>query len=304
MYGLLLATTLSTGLLGSDAAAAALPLESVDTEGKQTLWTGDRYRYGEAGVFERALLDLVAIPASAPTWTTRGWLELGGVSVVTVGLMLPLDPSLDVRLDQYVYSDMSWLPHIWGMEMQVPLWTGLAVGSTGLWGAAWLLDWPREAQAMSLAAEALAVNQVYHLGMKLPLGREGPENGDGLGLVLGPTESFRLFPAGTPSGHAATLFSFLAVLDAYYRPPLALSVPLHVGLSGLIAMHALNHKHFISDSFWGAAQGYAIGRWVVKHRASRDHLERTASLRPPVDLDFGPWQPQGGGAGVMMELSW
>jgi hypothetical protein len=35
-----------------------------------------------------------------------------------------------------------------------------------------------------------------------------------------------------------------------------------------VAFHVIDHRHFLSDSLWGAAMGFYVGRWVVRHRES------------------------------------
>lgn len=245
----------------------------------ETPFTGEQYRYGNAGIFERIAVDLIAFPASAGGWSAPEWAAAGSVGVSTVGLMWPTDPSPDVRLDRWIRAELDPLPDVWAIEIQAVLWSGMALGGGLTWGAAELYDWPDVAEGMSLMAESVAVSQVYHLTFKLLIGREGPEQGDGLGLVLGPTESFRLFPAGTPSGHAATLMATLGAADAYWKPSWPISVASHTVVIAYIGMHVATHRHFLSDSIWGSAMGYGVARWVVNNRASDAHRERVA-LRP------------------------
>ena len=45
--------------------------------------------------------------------------------------------------------------------------------------------------------EAVTVAVTLHLVQKLAIGREGPTDGDGLGIIYGPTEGIHLYPAGT-----------------------------------------------------------------------------------------------------------
>ncbi|MCK6503806.1 phosphatase PAP2 family protein [Myxococcota bacterium] len=275
----------------ADAAPPAAPSAHGPAEAPG-LFTGPDWRYGEQGIFLRTLGDFVAIPAELPRWRVRGWLGLAGV-MVPVGLMMaPTTPSPDARFDQWTRQHLDGhIPHLWRWENQRVAWPVLAAGTAGTWGAAHLFRWPHVAQGSSLVVESVAVAQVYHLSMKLLIGREGPSDGDGLGIVYGPSASFGLFPAGTPSGHAATLFSMLGASQAWYRPPWPVAVTAHGVVGGLIVMHVLNHGHFPSDSLWGAAMGYAIGVWVVQHRGSDAPALRSRARGPQVV----PW-----GGGVMV----
>jgi hypothetical protein len=48
---------------------------------------------------------------------------------------------------------------------------------------------------------------------------------------------------------------------------------------GLVAFHVIDHRHFLSDSLWGAAMGFYVGRWVVRHRESS--LDGASGARGP-----------------------
>jgi hypothetical protein len=230
----------------------------------------------------------VAIPAELPRWRTRGWLGLAGVVVPVGALMAPTDPSPDARFDRWTRQHLDGrIPHLWRWENQRVAWPVLAASTAGTWGAAHLFRWPHVAQGSSLIVESVAVAQVYHLSMKLLIGRQGPSDGDGLGIVCGPAASFGLFPAGTPSGHAATLFSMLGASQTWYRPPWPVAVTTHGLVGGLIVMHVLNHGHFPSDSLWGAAMGYAIGVWVVQHRGSAGTQEAPPASWAPRVVPWG-----------------
>jgi hypothetical protein len=63
----------------------------------------------------------------------------------------------------------------------------------------------------------------------------------------------------------------------------------HVLVGTGIAFHVIEHKHFPSDSLWGAAMGWYVGQWVVKHRASWLYGERHATpitIAPAVGAGF------------------
>jgi PAP2 superfamily protein len=230
---------------------------------------GPRYRWSEMSVAGRVLRDVVAIPANAPRWSGTDWAELALWSGAVGTLMLPLGDPYDARLDRWAREELDpRLPTVWNDWMQPVLWGGIAVGGLGAWGWAAATGNDRVAQGCSLMGEALAVSQVYHLGFKFLIGRDGPRDGDQTGEVKGPVNAFRVYPAGTPSGHAATLFSLASAGLAYFRPPAWVHVLGYGVTGGLVAFHVLDHRHFLSDSLWGSAMGFYVGRWVVRHRAS------------------------------------
>lgn len=226
----------------------------------------------------RVLRDVIAIPANVGRWETQDWAQLAWWSAAVGGLMFAGSPPLDVRLDRWTTRHLdSRLPNFWTFGKEAALWAGLAAGGLGTWGWAVATDRRDLAQGMSLLVEALAVSQIYHLTLKLALGREGPENGEGNALILGPANAFRVYPSGTPSGHSATFYSLLSAGFAYFRPPIWLQVVGHLLVGTAIALHVIEHQHFVSDSLWGAVMGWHVGQWVVKHRASWLYGENSAT---------------------------
>jgi hypothetical protein len=228
-------------------------------------------------------VDVVAIPAGVVDWSGGDWATFGGLTAVTSALMLPTDPSPDARLDNWIEGAFDpWMPDLWQMEYQAFLWGGLAVGGLGSWGYAELTGNRKLAQAMSLVGESIAVSQVYHLGIKLLTGREGPRMGNGRGDFLGPGGSLDTFPAGTPSGHFATLYAAFGASQSYWDFPLVWDVTGHVLMGTLASTHVINHRHFLSEIVAGSAMGYAIGQWVVRHRSTRFEYREGRAVRVSV----------------------
>lgn len=263
-------------LHGSFAVAgepgAASPQQRVEQKASPSpgFLLGEKYRYDKTDVLPRAAYDVVAIPAYTTQWKLKDWAIFSAVMAPTLGLMIPTDPSPDVRIDRWIQDEFDpWMPDIWGTEFQVALWGGLAVGGFGSWGYAALADKKDLAQGMSLMGESLAVTQMYHLTIKLLVGREGPRQGEGLGIFRGPAESFQLFPAGTPSGHFATLYAVFGSAQAYWQFPIGWDIAGHSVLAVLGSTHVINHRHFLSELIVGSAMGYAISHWVVRHRSTR-----------------------------------
>ena len=252
--------------------ALALPGRAAEDPG---LFLGEGTRYADMNVARRALLDVVAIPAGVGRWDAADWAQLGLWAGAVGTLWFAGDPSLDVQLDRWITENLDpRLPTVWNPAMQVTLWSSIAVAGFGGWW--WAASTGREdlAQGFSLMGEALAVSQAYHVALKLAIGRDGPTDGNGLGEVKGFANAIAVYPAGTPSGHAATLYSLLSAGFAYYRPPVWLQVVGHVLVGATVAFHVIDHRHYLSDSLWGAAMGWYAGRWVVKHRASWRYGER------------------------------
>ena len=247
---------------------------------------GQQLRYGEAGVFKRVLFDVAAIPGNLPRWDEEDWALFTGLNAAGGALMWPLQPSLDVRIDRGIRDVFDpWMPDIWGMEFQIPLWGGLAVGGFGSWGIGALTGNDELAESMSLVGESVAVAQVYHLFFKLLTGRQGPRRGEKTGLFLGPTEAPRLFPEGTPSGHFATIYAIYGASQAYWEFPLVWDVVGHAVIGTLAATHVLNHRHYASEIVLGSAMGYAISHWVVRHRSTRFRYDAQGN---PVRVNLVP----------------
>jgi hypothetical protein len=269
------------------ALAAAAP--AVADEG---VYLGPEFRWAEMPVLYRVPYDVVAIPANVTLWSAADWAQLAFWTGAVGTLMLPLDDPYDARLDRWMRQELDpRLPTVWNDWMQPLLWGSIAVGGLGSWWWATSTGNDRVAQGCSLMGEALAVSQVYHLTFKFILGRDGPSDGDGTGDIKGPVNAFRVYPAGTPSGHAATLFSLTTAGLSYFRPPVWVHV-LGYGLAGgLVAFHVIDHRHFLSDSLWGAAMGFYVGRWVVRHResslAEENRAPRVRAAIVPMPLPDG-----------------
>lgn len=235
---------------------------------KPGLFLGDEFRYGNKMLPLRVLADLAAIPASMATWEGPDWAAFSLVTITTASLMTPFDFPLDARIQHRIHEVLGpdhfrvWTP------LGDVLVNGAIYGSVaGVLAYGLLKDDARAVQLASLSVEAFAVTQAFHLTFKLLLGREGPRNGDGLGQIFGPSASFRLFPAGTPSGHTASLYALLGVATAYVDN-LPLSLALHAFGLAFATTIILDDYHFVSDVIWGGAMGFAIGQWVVHHRAN------------------------------------
>ncbi len=256
--------------------APTLTLATTDWQGGPTPLLQNRYRYGALGLVPRAALDLVAIPASMLRLDGTDWLLFGTVTASTVGMMWPAGPSPDVRFQRWITRHRSdtadaLLPRVTSVEMAAAVLGTPLVMQLG----SWAFSDPRLQEMASLELEAVGLTQTFHVTSKVLVGREGPDSGRSLGLVHGPT--IRYFPFGTPSGHVASFTAMVAVGAEYYDswPLRAVAI---VGGTWFGAALVYRQQHFVSDIFWGAPMGYAVGAWVVRHRSSRFRYTREGVL--------------------------
>jgi membrane-associated phospholipid phosphatase len=244
------------------------------------VWTHDGLRYGRrwnlvGGLALRTLMDLVAIPSGMVGWDGLDWTVFSSVVASTVLLSLPTSPSPDVLLQRAIQRTLGpnrftlWTPY-GDMAIWMGIWGGVA--SMFLYGLA--ADAPEFVEVSALAVEAFAVAQVYHLGIKALTGREGPQSAvtagesTGEGRYLGPAAFPRLFPAGTPSGHVATMYAIASVVMHYFNTP-ALWISLNTAALLFSLTIIADNYHWASDVIVGAALGFCVGRWVVHHRSTR-----------------------------------
>ncbi len=277
--GVYLATSLLAGgaLFAPQARAESTEPHATPRSHGFFLSDEDRYQprtnflraFGE--VFLRAGTDFVAIPSSmVATWSKDDYAKLFVVTGVVAGLMSET-PSPDAQLQ-------NWLHRHWGRAGErFTLWTKLgdALIWVSIWSpllltltVGWLSNQPAMVEVVSLAVEAFLVAQVFQWVPKLLLGREGPMNGDGQGKIWGPSHSIELFPAGTPSGHAATLYAMMGVVAAYVDRTWV-TVALQAFGAVICGTLFVDDYHFVSDLIWGAAMGWEVGGWVVNHRSQR-----------------------------------
>ncbi len=241
-----------------DSETAALPF-----------YLGEKFRYQNLTVWGRFWVSAVGTSISFLEWDERDWLWFGLTVGGTLAFMAPTDPSPDARLQfwlqerrteglDYVFPRLSTERFsVFGMSL---------IGVSALSG--WIGGWPEIVEWSSLMLETLGLTQTHHVIQKLLIGREGPHQGDGLGIVLGPTEGYKIFPSGTPSGHTASVFALTALTMDYFDT-LWIDVLGYTIYSYICVSVLYNNQHFISDVVWGAPLGYFIGKWVVRHRSSK-----------------------------------
>ena len=168
-------------------------------------WDGDGYQYGEMNLAARVMNGAFAIPAGVGTWNGCDWGTFGAFSSTTLALMVGR-PSLDVRFQDWVQNQRSeGGERLFVRITSARMFGGLVGYAAVMAGSGWAFDRPDLVELTSLTIEAVAITQFYHVMSKLLLGREGPYHHSGQGLYHGVRQVY--MPGGTPSGHAATIFT-------------------------------------------------------------------------------------------------
>lgn len=264
------------------------------------VFTGEQWRYRRANLFSGLLMrtaaDLVAIPSGAPWWGGGDWVAFGGVVGSSVALSVGR-PSLDVQFQGFVQNQLLGPDHfrVWGMTGDLVIWSTTGALTVGLLLYGLVSGHQAATQTAALMIEAFAVAQLYHQMIKLLVGRAGPSRPELEGQYFGPAEAVKLWPAGTPSGHMASMYALLSVVMYSVDHP-----AVWVGLNAfaLVFGAALvgDNYHWVSDVILGGAIGFCVGRWVVQHRST--HYRYGEEAAAPVRVGFAPIVLPGSGAGL------
>ncbi|MDP2274076.1 MAG: phosphatase PAP2 family protein [Archangium sp.] len=281
------------------AANAEPPSPQVLPHAAHGLFTGEQWRYRRdnllGGTALRIVADLVSIPTGAPWWNGGEWALFGGVMGTTVGLSVGT-PSLDVRFQDLVHERFLGPDRfsIWNQTGDLIIWSAAGAATLGLLIYGLISGDDLAAETAMLMAEAFAVAQLYHNLIKLLVGRAGPRETSLQGHYFGPAGGVQLWPAGTPSGHMASMYALLSVLMHTIDHP-----ALWVGLNAFALVFGASlvgdQYHWVSDVILGAAIGFCVGRWVVRHRST---LYVYGDDPPPtVQFNLVPLLMPGQGAG-------
>ncbi len=264
---------------GQAAAAAPSPAPAPGAPRKEVrgVFVGDELRYPRYGLLPglglRVLADLIAIPSGIPGWSASDFAVAGSVVALSAAMSISVKgPSLDVQI-QRTFQRVLGGPgrmQLWSPYGDFLIWSGIWALTASIFVYGLAMEEPRYVETAALMVEAFAVTQIFHLGLKLLTGRQGPKDEDGQGYYGGPAFFFRYFPSGTPSGHVATMYALFGALMTYWDTPL---VNIGLGTVALVfsATIIADDYHYATDVILGAALGYCVGRWVVQHRSTRFH---------------------------------
>lgn len=270
---------------------------------------GDALRYPRfgrlTGIFVRTAIDMFAIPANMPTWSREDWLWFGSIGATAVAMSIPLHGrSLDVRVQDRVEATLGGPNHplFWTPSHDFLIWTGIWGLTSGILVYGLAEDSPQYVETAAMMVEAFLVTQLGQFFIKFATGRQGPKDGQGLGEYGGPKYFFKYFPSGTPSGHVGTMVAMFSALTTYWNSP-ALTVGFGVFAFMFATTIVSDGYHFTSDVLLGAAIGYAVGRWVVHHRASIFVDDPDGRSRRRIqDVQVVPYA-QPGGSGMALAFS-
>ncbi len=264
------------------------------------VFLGDEWRYSDhdrkfhlilLDVFVRAGVDLVSIPAGlVTTWTANDYAKLATLGTLVASFMAGPQP-YDVSLQDWIHATLGRRLQrftVWTPLGDAMIWVGIwAVGAVSL-GVGWFGHRPGLVEMCSLMVEAFLLGQIFQIIPKILIGREGPDNGTGQARILGPAAGLRLFPSGTPSGHAQTLYAMMGAAATYWDNPW-LTAALQIFGFAICTTLLIDDYHFASDLIWGAAMGWELGAWVVNHRRHEPRLAPPLTFRvlPLVDVRNG-----------------
>ena len=296
----IIAFVLAVWLSGAGTAVAQTPDSEDDAPlatqpvKDQPFYKGDHLRFDSADIFKRTGASFLGSILEIGHWDQDAWLVAGSTAAVTIALMAPTDPSPDVRLQAWVQGGRTPKGNHYMPALRTDAFRTYGLGSIGLMGLyGHFGNKPRVLEAASLSMEAVTVAVSLHLVQKLLIGREGPTDGDGLGIIYGPTEGINLYPAGTPSGHTASVWAMSVVLmdqvDTWWGDILGWTVNSYVAVSLVY-----NDQHYVSDIIWGAPLGYFVGKWVSKNRSTKYGYQNGQPFKlnqAPKKVIFGGFSP-------------
>jgi hypothetical protein len=118
-----------------------------------------------------------------------------------------------------------------------------------------------------LAGEAMVDSIILNKGLPYAINRQDPMQGDGTGRFW--PHGLKTWPDGQsmPSDHSILAWSFARVVGAQYNG-IVTRVLVYSLATTVSASRVMAREHFPSDVFVGAALGYGIGGYVIRHRST------------------------------------
>lgn len=211
--------------------------------------------------------DTGKILSSPAGWDGSDWLKAGLVIGATSGLFLADADIRDVaRRNQSSAGDKAAAV---GNALGNPLYTLPPLGLFYLYGH--YANDQKARHTSLLAVESLALSGAFTWTIKMAAGRPRPYTGESSSSWNGP--SFKTGSTSFPSGHTTAAFSIASVIAEEYGtnpcvPPIA------YGLATLTGMARIyDDKHWASDTFFGGAIGYFVGKAVVRYHSPNSPLK-------------------------------
>ncbi|HEX5235628.1 MAG TPA: phosphatase PAP2 family protein [Silvibacterium sp.] len=131
-----------------------------------------------------------------------------------------------------------------------------------------------------LSAEAMADSLILNEGLKYPIDRERPGQGDGTGRFW--PHGIKTWPDGQsmPSEHAMNAWAFAHVVATQYNGP-ATKLIVYSLASTVSVSRVLAAQHFPSDVLVGSVFGYLIGGYVERRRSRETGYFALSSVATP-----------------------
>lgn len=210
------------------------------------------------------LADLVTAPAD---WSTEEWLAAGAMGVVTAGLIVRWDESIQrtsvenpESFPYVIIHKLAWLGKWYGKNDINPVITFAAV-TGGLFAVGKASDDDYLVRTTGIMTESYLFTAGFSIALKLLLGRSRPYVGSGprswhfVGFHSRDTRSF-------PSGHVSSAFSMASVLSKRHDD-WWVQVPAWTLATGVASERIDSGAHWTSDVLVGAVLGSAIGAFLA-----------------------------------------
>ncbi|OGU17086.1 MAG: hypothetical protein A2076_10370 [Geobacteraceae bacterium GWC2_53_11] len=201
--------------------------------------------------------------SSPARWDGSDWLKAGLVVGATSGLLFA-----DTGIKDFAQRNQSSAGDkaaSVGNALGNPLYTLPPLGLFYLYGH--YANDQKARHTSLLAVESLALSGAFTWGIKVAAGRPRPYTGESSSTWNGP--SLKTGNTSFPSGHTTAAFSIASVIAEEYGanpcvPPIA------YGLATLTGMARIyDNKHWASDTFFGGAIGYFVGKAVVRYHSTQ-----------------------------------
>lgn len=171
------------------------------------------------------------------------------------------------------------LGNLWGSPV-ISFGIGFGILGTGL-----AFERPYEIEVAKSLFEALFVDTALVLSLKVSVLRERPDGSDHYSF---------------PSGHSSNAFTIAGNLMEMYGP--AVGVPaLGMGVLTQISRMASN-VHYLSDTIFGAALGYIVGRSYAQHHLAREPGGLRDKNQGHASLRFTPYFESRSNFGIQAQM--